>query len=248
MSIESTASGILWRGRTWRVAGGAIDAPTDPASQRIEENLRAHFGSQVIEIERAAERRTQQLGALLRADGQPRYGDLEQREREAAIAAEFEAVASRVTTTATEAIEATRRDLTILDGATPFGFLTVAEQEAVATRRELLKEDCETRRPDQLAAMARAALASNDRANIFLLDRYLGARLERDGRPRDPALLAVARELNERLADPKEKAKRTAAERRLSAAQVLTGRVNFVRRGGQEGLRERLVASGRYGR
>jgi hypothetical protein len=70
---EPTNPGVLWRGRTWRVAGGALDTRADPASQRIQANLLDHFGSEVRALERADERRKAQRVALLRPDGQPKY-------------------------------------------------------------------------------------------------------------------------------------------------------------------------------
>jgi hypothetical protein len=64
----------------------------------------------------------------------------------------------------------------------------------------------------------------------------------------DPAERAASRAVAERQAEPQAKAKREKAERKLSAAQVLGGRVDRVRRGGVEGLMQRMQASGRYGR
>lgn len=221
-----------------------IETPRDPASQRIEDNLQAHHASEVRVLDGADERRKAQRASLLRSDGQPKYTPAEHAERLSAIDAEFEAAARRVTEAAEAAVVATRQELTVLEGSTPFDTLTVAEQETAVRRRELVKEDCDQRRPDQLVAAARAALARGDKALIYLLDRYLPARLERDGQRRDLALSTVARELSERLADPRLKEKREAAERKLSAAQVLGGRVDMVRRGGIEGLMNEMRARG----
>lgn len=224
----------------------AIDVNQDPASQRINENLNAHFASEVRDLDRAAERSKAQRAALLRPDNTPKWAPAEHTEREAAIAAEFEVAASRIVATAEEAIGEARRELTLLEGADPFDRLTPDEQQRAATRREIAKEDCELLSPPELVKRVRAALASNDRAALFLLDRYVGPRLDRDGARRDPALSTVHREIADRLADLQAKAKRDLAARRLSAAQVLAGHVNMARRGGIEGLLAEMRASGRY--
>src|SRR5215208_2674210 len=85
-------------------------------------------------------------------------------------------------------------------------------------------------------ARAKAVLASGDRVDAYLLGRNLAARLEADRR-RSPgqgldrqALAEVLAELQGRLADPKAAEKREKAERRISAAQVLDGRVGLRHR------------------
>jgi hypothetical protein len=247
MKTTPTNPGILWRGRAWRIAGAAIDAPTDPATQRIEANLRQYFGSEVRAIEGAAERRTAQKAALLRQDGQPKYVPAEHAERVSAIDAEFEAMATRITETAAAAVEATRQELLVLGHADPFDALTAAEQERAATRRPFIIEDVDGKPPRDLAGAIRSALAANDRAAVYLYGRYLPRRLAADGRTTAQELRELAHELRERLADPKLQEKRAAAERKLSAAQVLSGHVNMVRRGGVEGLMAEMRISGRYG-
>lgn len=243
-----TSNGVRWRGRVWRIAGGAIDLPTDAASQRIEQNLAEHHAPELRALEQATALAAQQRAALLRPDGTPRYAAVELAEREAAINASLEAAMTRVTAVADAAIEAARRTLVMIDGADPLDRLTPAEQERAATRQGFLAVDVAELPPEELAKRIRAALASNDKPALFLYARHLPHRLEATPPVSRQELLQLTHELTERLADPQAKAKREKAERWLSAAQVLQGRVSFARRGGDEGLRQRLLASGRYGR
>lgn len=221
---------------------------TDPASVRVAQNLAEHHSAELRVLEQAAAQAAQQRAALLRPDGQPRFAEAEQREREAAINATLETAFARVTATAASAVESARRDLTLLEGSDPFDRLSAAEQERVVTRQGLIAIDTAELPPEQLAARIRATLAADDRVLLLLYARHLPHRLEAMPTISRSELLQLQHELGERVADPRAKDKRAAAERRLSAAQVLQGRVSFARRGGDEGLRQRLLASGRYGR
>ena len=208
-------------------------APYDPHreyNERIAAEMAEHFGTESRALERAVA--TFQTGkqALLRPDGQPRYAEAEMKERESALLAGFDREAAWVTAQADEAIPAAQAELAKLAGADPFDSLKPAEQERAATRREFIREDCEQLRPDQLVTQARAALAGNDRAALYLLDRYLGQRLDRDGARRDPALVAVHREMAERFKDPKLGEKRAKAERKIDMAKLLNGRIGIARR------------------
>jgi hypothetical protein len=219
----------------------------DPATQRIEANLLEHHAAEVRDLDRAAERRTTQQAALLRPDGSPKYAEAEHAEQLARIDAEFEAVAARVTEQAEAAVEATKRELVLLEGADPFDRLSPEQQQRAALRREFIREDVELLPVHQLLPMLRAALVAGDKAELWLLDRYVGMRIDREGGQVGPELLMLHRELAAAVADPQAKAKRERLERKLSAAQVLGGRVNLVRIGGVDGILAQMKASGRYG-
>ena len=208
----------------------------DPASERIENNLREHFGSEATRLERAAERFEAAKAALFRSgDGQPMYAPEEHQQRLDGLLAEYDDVGAEIKATAEEAIAAGRQELAKLDSASPLDRLTADEQQAASVRALFVREDCETLPLGPLTARVRAVLASGDRVDAYLLGRYAGARLDAD-RQRSPgqsleraALAAVLTELQGRLADPKAKEKRERAEQRISSAQVLGGKVRMKR-------------------
>src|SRR5215216_1295424 len=110
-----------------------IDTPrVDPASERIENNLQEHFSAEAGRLERAAAAFEAGKAGLLRPDGSRKYGDAEHAEREAALLAEYDAVGAEVRATAEAAIEATRRGLATLDGASPLDRLSADEQQAAS--------------------------------------------------------------------------------------------------------------------
>jgi len=208
---------------------------TDPAMARIDANVQEHFSAEAGRLERAGERFQAAKAKLTRPDGSRVYGDAEHAEREAALLADYDAVGAEVKATAEEATAAGRQELAKFDGASPLDRLTAEEQQAASVRAAFIKEDCETQPLAQLAARARAVLASGDRVDAYLLGRYAGARLDAD-RQRSPgqsleraALAEALQELRHHLADPKAKDKRERAEQRISSAQVLGGRVRMTR-------------------
>jgi hypothetical protein len=208
-------------------------APYDPHREynaRIAAEMEQFFGTESRALERAVA--TFQTGkqALLRPDGQPRYAEAEMREREAALLAAFDQEAGWVRAQADEAIPAAQAELAKLAGADPFDSLKPAEQERASLRREFIREDAELLRPDQLVTQARGALAANDRPLLYLMDRYVGMRIDRDGARRDPALVAVHREMAERFKDPKLGEKREKLERKIDMAKLLNGRIGIARR------------------
>jgi len=224
---------ITWRGRVMPpIKGGSVGAydPHAAYNERIANEMAEHFGTESRLLERAVATFQQGKAALLRPDGQPRYAEAEMTERAAALLAAFDQEAGWVRAQAEEAIPAAEAELAMLDGADPFDSLKPEEQARSAARCEFVREDAELLRPDQLVTQARAALASNDRGLLFLLDRYIGQRIDRDGARRDPALTAVHREIVERFKDPKAAEKRHAAERKLSMAKLLGGRIEMARR------------------
>jgi len=199
-------------------------------NERIASELEEFFGTESRSLERAEATFTQAKAALLRPDGQAKYVEAEMREREAALLAAFDQSAAWVKAQAEEAIPAAQAELAKLAGADPFDSLKPEDQARAAARREFVKEDAALLPVVQLATQARAALAANDRGLLFLLDRYVGQRIDRDGGRRDPALSAVHGEIVNALADPKAAEKRHKSERKLSMAKLLNGRVDLARR------------------
>lgn len=228
-----TTPGVYWRGRHWRIAGGAVDTRRDPASERIDRQLRENFPSEARDIDLALERgqaRLQKdLKALTRPDGTAVYMPAEQQERAVAIrsaaTAEFDLVGDRIKNVAQEAIEKARADLAKLEGDEGWGRLTAEQQQKAATRREFVKEDAELLPPHELVKRLRGALAAADQAEMWLYDRYVGIRIDREQGRAGAELLALHREITARSRDQKAAKKRQALEQRLSSAQVLGGLV-----------------------
>jgi len=199
-------------------------------NERIANEMEAFFGTESRLLDRAVATFQQGKAALLRSDGEPRYAAAETAERQAALLADFDREGAWVKAQTDAAIPAAEAELAKLAGADPFDSLKTAEQERASLRREFVKEDAELLRPDQLVTQARAALAGNDCGQLYLLDRYVGMRLDRDGDRRDSALSAVHREIVERFKDPKLAERRHTAERKLSMAKLLGGRIDLARR------------------
>src|SRR3712207_5486291 len=117
--------------------------------ERINNELREHFPTEIRELERAADRARQNVeterATLFRQDGTPTYAPEAHAELEEAIyvgaAAEFDQATRRVAQTAEQAIAEAERDLAQLAGADGWEALSAEEQQRAATRRELIKED-----------------------------------------------------------------------------------------------------------
>ncbi len=189
---------------------------------------------------RATERAQRERATLTRPDGSPVYGPAEQQEREAAI---FEGAATeydRATACYVEQAERERRkaeaDLARLDGFDPWERLSEAERQAAATRREFIREDAERLLPADVERRARAALAANDKAAVYLWARYLRPRV---GAGAGRELGGVVRDLEAVFGDLSERHRqRLALERRIEATKSLRGRVEDGR-GRADGTRER---------
>lgn len=246
---EATPTGIFWRGRVRRFAGAAIDAPTDPASLRIDRQLREHFPNEIRDLDQALERgqaRLQRdLKTLTRGDGSPVFAPAEQQERavaiRSAVAAEFDLVGERIKSIAADAIEQARTELAKLDGEDGWSRLTSDQQQRAGLRREFVREDAELLPAHELVKRGRGALAVDDKAELWLLDRYVGMRVDRERGRVDPEIAKLQREIAERARDPKAGGKRKNLEQRISSAQVLDGRVR-LHRSHVDGQHERMVA------
>ena len=223
---------------------------TDPASVRIDENLREHFGPKVDRIDRAAERFRSQEASLLRPDGSKVYGDAEHQERMQALLAEYDAVGNDVVNDAEEAIAEAEQEIARLDGADPIDTLKPDELARAASLAVFVDQDVDRLPPEQIVKRARAVLAGTDRAQAFVwfcaLERRLSARRGTGGTP-DPAtleLFEVRRELAARFEDPKARDKRRNLEQRVESAKVLRGRV-AQRRREIDGTWDRMLAGTR---
>jgi len=214
-----------------------VDTRTDPASQRIDNELREHFGSEVTALDRVAERAAATIAAerkkLTRPDGSPVFMPQEHAERDTAIlqaaTAQYDAVAEGVAEEAGRARTEAERQLAALE-ADPFERLSEADQARANLRRAFIAEDCQTLRPDQLLSKAKAALAAQDRALSYLYGRYLARRLEAEPGRASVELLAVARELAEAVADPKARETAERLRRKVNSSKVLDGRIDLARR------------------
>lgn len=173
---------------------------------------------------------------LTRSDGSRVYGDAEHAEREAAILEKARATYDAGVARYAAKAEADATDLTkqvaLLD-RDPFDGLKVEEQQRAALRREFMKEDALTLPAHELAKQVQAALAGTDRAALYLYHRYLAQRLEaRRGQPAsegDHSLMALSRELGERLGIGDRGDKRRDLEAKLRAAQSFPIAVSTAR-------------------
>jgi len=179
--------------------------------------------------ERAADRVQRERAKLVRPDGSRVYGDAEHAEREQAVydqvGADFDGATGRYVERAERDAAEAQTTLALLDGFDPYDRLSDAERQAASTRAAFVKEDCETAPAAELVKQARAALASGDKARVYLLNRYLARRIEsRRGQPgaaADVELLGVARDLAAAFDDGDRSQKRRALEEKARAAGVL---------------------------
>lgn len=123
----------------------------------------------ITRIAAAAERRAANLAALLRPDGQPKYGAAEDAERRAAIDAEYaaaidgaEAVAQAGATVLTRYAVA---------AADPLWLLPAAEIARVDALQRLAEQDARNVPITTLAARIQAAARSGDLAVVLAYDR-----------------------------------------------------------------------------
>jgi len=206
--------------------------------ERIEEQLRREFGSEVDQIDRAESRYQSQEATLLRSDGTTKYTPEEHAERVKALLAEYDATAESIGETAALAIARAEQDLARLAGADPLDALTPDELARASGLKPFVDEDAASLPPEQLAARIRGVLARGDKAASVAwlrgLDRRLRADSERRGGVAAPPatleLHAVRQELADLFADPKAKDTRQKLEQRISSAKVLAGQAERRRR------------------
>ena len=187
--------------------------------------------------ERLAERIERERAALIRSDGSPKYAPTEMAEREAAIleaaGAEFDRLTARPAAKAEQDAADLQKRIALLD-RDPFDSLKPEEQQRASLRREFVREDVERLPAHQLAPLIRAALASGDKAIVYLFHRYLGQRLEAQrGQPQTEAnlgLLTLARELGAVFGADDRAAQRRDLEAKLRAATSFPIAVSTARR------------------
>jgi hypothetical protein len=209
-------------------------------NERIDRELREFFATEMADLERARERGVQRVERerkqLARSGGSPIYAPPEHRDRERAIleaaAAEFASVAERILETAASGRAQAEAELAKLEGDDGWERLSAEQRERAALRREFVREDVDLLPPHELPKRIRAALASNDKAEVWLYARYLGMRTDRDqqaGRRTPDELLTLNRELQAAVADPKLEEKKQRLLRKIETSKTLTGRVGMAR-------------------
>lgn len=88
------SSGVYWRGRVWRVAGGSMN---DAWREKIDRELQDFYGTEVSVLERATSAFKTAEGKLLRPDGTRLYADDEHKQRVEALLVDFDKEAGWVT-------------------------------------------------------------------------------------------------------------------------------------------------------
>jgi hypothetical protein len=187
----------------------------------------AQQGAEYVEKQRAS---------LTRSDGSRVYGDAEHAEREQAIVekarATFDANIARYAAKAEADAADIQKQVVLLD-RDPFDGLKPEEQQRASLRREFVKEDALTLPAHELAKQVQAALAGTDKAQLYLLHRYVAQRMEaRRGQPAtegDHALMALSRDLGERIGIGDRGAQRRDLEAKLRAAQAFPVAVETAR-------------------
>jgi hypothetical protein len=234
MSRHTTADRLVALQGIRPIRGGSEDGPRDLGRERIESEIAEFYPADACRIENAAERYRAQAAKLLRPDGSKLYSDQEHRQRLDALLAEYDETGSAVAEEIDRAIAEAERELVKLEGADPTDALTEAELARANARRAFVKEDAEELPVHALVPRVKAALASDDKAELVLWQRYLGRRFEKTAGRDKEELSAVVRGLEERLADPKRREKRRKLERKVETGKLLKGRVG-IKRGEMDG-------------
>lgn len=213
--------------------------------------LHDQYSTELSAIEAAAERAADQVqrerAKLLRPDGSAVFLPQEHAEREAAMfetaATTFDGAVSRYLARAEQDAAEAETKLAMLEGSDPYDRLSDAEKQAASTRAPFVKEDVDRLPPPELVKQARAAIASGDRARTYLLNRYLGLRIEAQrGRPGalDPEVIAVTRELAAVFDDGDRASTRRELEAKARRAKAVPIAVTIARRS-VDGSGERMM-------
>ncbi len=178
-------------------------------------------------IEEAAQRREQAEAALYRSDGTKVFGDAEHRERLANIRAEharaFDAIDADVGRKVREAEEA----LLVAENRDPADALLPSELQRANAKSQFVADDVGRLPLDALEKRCRAALASGDKANIFLWAHHAGRRADEEGAHE---LAETVAELRAKL-DPDAERKLAEARQAHEDAMELRELAYFKRRG-----------------
>jgi hypothetical protein len=206
-------------------------------------------------IDRVAEHHEQAMGELFRPDGSKFYSDDEHTARAAELKREFNANIDAIEDDIAQRIASTEEELLKLEHADPTDILTNEELERANVKRAFVADDCFNLPLKQLEQRCRAALASGDRATMFLYAHHAAQRV---GEPKgyDPnnprsgdeegsrEVREVVAELEKKLA-PERESKLERAREELSEAQELK-RYAYYRRRGAKNAAE-LYLNQRYG-
>lgn len=227
--------GTLERGR-WvpaAIRGGADgDEPAvHPLTAELDADADRLFEEDARTLTRATEAAQKALAALLRSDGSPRLITEEHQAAVKNVLATFDGVAQLVSERTQAAAAAAERELVAMNGSDGWDRLSESEQAQASSRREFLKEDMESQPLHRLEPMIRGMLASGNRADLFLVGRYLAARVESMG-PTDErrALSGLLQDVNAANADPQAAQKREKLEKRIRAAKWMADRPRTTRR------------------
>lgn len=195
-------------------------------------------------IREAGQAARQNLSKLLRPDGQRLYGDQEHQERTQAVLARFDESVSETSSDLDDEIAKAERELVVLEAAEadPWDRLSTESQARAAARREFMKEDIASQSPEDLLRLARGALATKDPASLYLIGRYLPARIESMATGQTKAdFIQLSWEISAALAVPQAAEKRSKATTRVERGKFLKGRPAMLRRE-LDGSNDQMVA------
>jgi len=114
--------------------------------------------------------------------GPRRYSETTHAQRSAAGLAAADQVIAAAKEVASVTIETTNNALTDVTTGDPFSRMTGDEQTAASVRRGFIQEDAARLTPEALKIRMEGAIRSGDRADQYLLARYVGARIESSDR------------------------------------------------------------------
>jgi hypothetical protein len=123
------------------------------------------------QIDQVADRFDGEKSKLYREDGRQRYVGAEHAERLGKIREQFSSSMDEIESEVAEEITRNEIALTAVEFSDPVDSLSVEELERANARRALVSEDVEKLPLEELAGRMKAALASGDRAGMYLLAR-----------------------------------------------------------------------------
>jgi hypothetical protein len=221
------------------------------------------IGNHLTMLDRAQATFEREKAALYRADGRPKFSDVEHEQRLKAASAALDAVVSAAQEVAQGIITTQQTLVQHFEQGDVLDALNSVEQQNASARRAFIAEDCQTLSPGDLMARCRAALAGGDKATMFLLGRYLGQRVAAADRAalagQKAELTAQQRqELGQLVEELQQRVRGSAGEQRAEQAKALLERAQELRRrsiavhdaahgSAVDRERERLLATGHYG-
>jgi hypothetical protein len=122
-------------------------------------------------VDSTADRYEAEKAQLFREDGSKRHSDSEHRERAGALREKFYGEMDQLEAEIGEEINRRETALVAVEFSDPADSLSVGELQRASARRELVSEDAAKLPLGELAGKMKAALASGDRAMMYLLSR-----------------------------------------------------------------------------